>query len=736
MKVTEARTAATVGPQKDEIMMTIMNNEPRLPVKPDLAPSTEDAISFLRRFTPAGPWVLSAISEGRRDVPTVTFKPGDEAAITRWIEGRQAELANIYFLVGEPFEPLSKKPKKAQMARSRWLWADLDARAGLDWLDAEAVSAEMSGLRARLDACTLPPTVIVNSGGGLQAFWHLAEPFELDGDAKRIAELEALNKALAAVLNADHCHNADRIMRLPGTVNFPNAKKRTSGRKPALATLVLSTEGLAYPAEAFRTLAPITAAPTINLPKRLRRMINSAPAEGKRSNSFYAACCALFEHGLSEDETQAAFETASSGVGAKFIERGDLGEEIARIRQKWQEKRHERQENHKTAGFQWPELTPKGEPLGRSQPNIHAFLESAGVALSYDQMAYRSIITRDGKARTLEDDVARDLWLEADMLGLKSGEAYFTAVLESFARRNGFHPLKDYLDCLQWDGVKRLDKWLHTYLGVENTELNAAFGRKHLIAAVRRIRQPGAKYDTILVLQGRQGRGKSSAVRALCPSEDYFTDNLGVGVDQKEIIEVTTGKWLVELAELDGMSKKEASTIKAMISRQADGARLAYGRSTTERRRQFVLFGTVNDAHYLRDTTGNRRFWPVSIGSEYDPDEAVERIARDRDQLWAEAAHFEAEGESLVLPKHLWEVAAEGQHSRLIVDPWHERLSELFEQRQGFIPSNEIYEALGVATERRNTGVSQRIAGILTNMGFERVRRQTGTRREWGYEAK
>ncbi|MEJ2117256.1 MAG: virulence-associated E family protein, partial [Alphaproteobacteria bacterium] len=392
-------------------------------------------------------------------------------------------------------------------------------------------------------------------------------------------------------------------------------------------------------------------------------------------------------------------------------------------------------EKHEAAAFQWPELTPKGEPLGRSQPNIRAFLDYAGVALSYDQMAHRKIITRNGHSRTLDDEVARDLWLEADMLGLKSGEAYFTAVLESLSRCSGFHPLKDYLDSLQWDGVKRLDKWLHTYLGVEDTELNTIYGRKHLIAAVRRIRQPGAKYDTMLVLQGRQGRGKSSAVRALCPSEDYFTDNLGVGADQKAIIEVTTGKWLVELAELDGMGKRDASTVKAMISRQVDGARLAYGRSSTERPRQFVLIGTCNDSQYLRDTTGNRRFWPVTIGDAYDPDEAVTRLIQDRDQLWAEAAHFEAQGENLVLPKHLWEVAAEGQAERLIIDPWQERLTEVLHDRTGFISSDEIYEALGVVTERRNTGVSQRIAGILTAMGFCRVqRRGNGGKRQWGYE--
>lgn len=703
-----------------------------------LTPSPRDAEAFLRRFAPAGPWVLSAIQEGRRDVPTVTFKPGDEPAMVQWIEKHQATQANIYFLVGEPLTPLARKAKKLDMARSHWLWADLDASRGLDWSDPEAVTAEMTALRARLDGCGLPPTVIVSSGGGLQAFWHLAEPFELAGDAQRIAAFEELNKSLTAALGADHCHNADRIMRLPGTVNFPNAVKRAAGRQPALASLVLNSAGLDYPAEAFSDLAqassecaalsPAKKPAKVKLPLRLKRRLRTVPADGDRSRAFFGACCALFEHGLSEAEAVAAFEAEPGGAAAKFIERGDLAEEVARIRTKWTPEPSSGDE------IEWADLTPKGGVRGRSQRNIRQFLDHVGVSLSYDEMAHRLIITRNDQSGTLTDEVARDLWLEADALGLWSTEAYFTAVIESFARRASFHPMRHYIDRLVWDGKPRLEKWLSHYLGAEDSELNAAYGRKHLIAAVRRLRQPGAKYDTMLILQGPQGKGKSSAIRALCPSEDYFTDNLSAGADQKEIIEVTTGKWLIELAELDGMGKRDASTVKAMLSRQIDGARLAYGRNGTERPRQFVLFGTCNDNQYLRDQTGNRRFWPVTISGQFDADEIVENIARDRDQLWAESAHYEAMGESIALPKPLWAVAAEAQAERLIVDPWQERLGEVLSGRQGdFLRSDEIYDALGVVTERRNPSVSHRIASILQSLGYVRIQRRSGERRVWGY---
>ena len=276
-------------------------------------------------------------------------------------------------------------------------------------------------------------------------------------------------------------------------------------------------------------------------------------------------------------------------------------------------------------------------------------------------------------------------------------------------------------------------QWLSAFLDAEDTELNRAYGRKTLIGAVRRIRQPGSKHDTCLVLQGPQGKGKSSAIAALCPSPDWFTDSLGIGDEQKQVIEVTTGKWLVELAELAGMGKRDANSVKSMLSRTVDTARLSYGRLSTARPRQFILFGTVNEAQFLRDATGNRRYWPVSMSGRADPDDMREHIARNRDLLWAEASYFEAMGESPVLPKHLWLSAADGQRERLIDDPWQEKLESHLGERD-FIASEEVYETLGVLTAQRNPSVSQRIAGILTGMGFERTRRRTDTGRIWGYQ--
>jgi predicted P-loop ATPase len=694
------------------------------------APSAQASITFLHGFAPAGPWVLTAISEGKH-APTATFNPGQEEALARWVTAQQADRRNIYFLVGEPKKAISKKASKRDMARSNWLWCDVDARKDLDWRSDVAVQDEMDAIKARLDACPVPPTVIIASGGGYQAFWRLVEPFELGGAVEQLGKLEALNQALSNCLGGDHCHNADRIMRLPGTINYPNAVKRERGREPALAHLVSVLDGAAYALDAFDVLPRMETPALAALPKKLQRAVQAAPAAGDRSTAFFAACCALFEHGLSDVEAVAAFEGAPAGVASKFIERGDLAREVATIRGKW--KPRSKPSARAPGDLDWPDVTKAGDVQGRSQPNITAFLDHVGVTLSYDEMAQRLIVTRGGKSVTMTDDVQNSLWLEADLLGLPAAELYFGAVLENAARKNGFHPVREYLDSLSWDGTARLDSWLSVYLGAENTALNAAYGRKHLIAAVRRVRRPGVKYDTILVLQGRQGAGKSSALRALCPADEYFSDSLSVGADRQEVMELTGGKWIVEMAELDGLTKRDAGTIKAMLSRQTDEARMAYGRHKTEAPRQFVLFGTVNDAHFLRDATGNRRFWPVMIGGTIDPDAIVSAITQDRDQLWAEAATYESRSETITLPKTLWQAAAEVQSTCMVIDPWSERLSEYLYDKSGFVPSMDIYDALGVCTEKRNGVVAQRVAGVLSQLGYRHTQRRVSGKPTHGY---
>lgn len=188
---------------------------------------------------------------------------------------------------------------------------------------------------------------------------------------------------------------------------------------------------------------------------------------------------------------------------------------------------------------------------------------------------------------------------------------------------------------LQSDSVERLDRWLSTYLGCEDTEYSGAVGSRWLISAVTRIFHPGAKADCCLILEGPQSIRKSTALRTL--AGEYFTDELA-DLGSKDAAMQTRCGWIIELSELDSLSNSDVARIKAFMSRTTVRFRPPYGMRLVEWPRQCVFAGTVNQTTYLRDETGGRRFWPVAAG-RID----IDALARDRDPLWAEAkARFDA----------------------------------------------------------------------------------------------
>ena len=191
-----------------------------------------------------------------------------------------------------------------------------------------------------------------------------------------------------------------------------------------------------------------------------------------------------------------------------------------------------------------------------------------------------------------------------------------------------------------------------------------------LIAAVRRVQQPGCKFDYIVVMdRSQQGVGKSTVIQILA-GEGNFSDQAILLAGSREHQEYLEGVWLFELGELSGFHRTDANKLKSFASRQVDRARPAYGRSRVDRPRRCIFIGTTNDPEYLQDPTGNRRFWPFTPG-KID----LEAVRRDRDQLWAEAAAAEAKGEVLTIPEALWPDVEARQQSRLLSDPWEEALA-------------------------------------------------------------
>ena len=233
----------------------------------------------------------------------------------------------------------------------------------------------------------------------------------------------------------------------------------------------------------------------------------------------------------------------------------------------------------------------------------------------------------------------------------------------------------------KWDGVPRIDRWLVTYGGAKDSDYVRAVGALVLVAAVRRVRSPGCKFDEMLVLENpEQGTDKSSALQALAVNPEWFSDNLPLGLPPKETIEALSGHWIMEVSELQGMRKSDIEKVKAFLSRQTDRARMAYDRTTTEARRQCVIIGTTNSDKYLRDLTGNRRIWPVRV-DRFD----LEALKRDRDQLWAEAAAREASGASIRLPEELWAAAAAEQAERVVDNPFLSVLDSVLREKDDMV---------------------------------------------------
>jgi hypothetical protein len=352
--------------------------------------------------------------------------------------------------------------------------------------------------------------------------------------------------------------------------------------------------------------------------------------------------------------------------------------------------------------------------------NIRWAIQRLGVRLSYNDFAKQPMIEGlAGFEGELTDPGATRLrFLIHEMFELFLPPIdLFREVVSNMAWQHRFHPVQDYLNGVEprWDGVARIGSWVIDYGGAEDNELNRAFGRLWMIAAVRRIRHPGCKFDTMIILESPQGKDKSKALRALAVHDEWFTDNLDLGADAKVVMEIMAGKWIVEFSELDGMGRREISRIKNFLSKQDDRARMAYGHFPQTHQRQFVCAGTTNEHQYLLDEE-NRRFLPIKIVCFN-----TEALVRDRDQLWAEAAHYETLGEPITLDKSLWAAAAAIQAEREIENPFLDALRLALGEADGWITILKLWEIIGIELDQRQK--NQRMLGkAMRKLGFERCR--------------
>lgn len=345
-----------------------------------------------------------------------------------------------------------------------------------------------------------------------------------------------------------------------------------------------------------------------------------------------------------------------------------------------------------------------------------------------------------------EHDVYVQHWWHAKRELLVAG---VTPAVMAAARANTFHPVRTYLEGLSWDKKPRLDDWLSVYFGVEKSPYSKAVGVMWLISAVARIMRPGEKVDTMLILEGEQGIGKSSGLAALVAQPDWYSDTPIDIRHKQDAFQVLQGKWLYEIGELHSFRGQDATRIKNFLSASSDNYRASYGKRNRTYPRHCVFAGTTNERQYLTDKSGNRRFWPVTC-SRVD----VGSIKLDRDQLWAEALHRFNLGEAWhTTDAAMSALIQEQQESRLIPDdPWGELIEawlmhptvpvdgrsderSVVDLKEGFTTTDVLLGALGVRREALTQGAATRVGILLSGMDLDhrQVRIPGTTKKPWRY---
>ena len=327
-----------------------------------------------------------------------------------------------------------------------------------------------------------------------------------------------------------------------------------------------------------------------------------------------------------------------------------------------------------------------------------------------------------------EDRLATD-WLQHQ--GIFVGVEVGGQAVQTVARDDCFHPVRDYLSGLKWDGVKRIDGWLNLYLGVEPTDYSTAVGQRWLRSAVARIVEPGCKADCCLILEGEQGTKKSTALRVL--GRPWFSDDMAE-LGSKDATLQTRGVWIIEVAELEAMTRAEVGKVKSFMSRAIDRFRPPYGRNLLELPRQCVFAGSVNHSAYLRDDTGGRRFWPVAC-----TDVRISELERDRDQLWAEAVVSYRGGAPWWLDTfELNRQAEDEQSGRYEASAWEDLISTWCAERLTMGEASvSVAEILDLCIQKRmgdwTRSDEMRVAACLTRAKWRRYRdRQRGNK--WRYK--
>lgn len=259
-----------------------------------------------------------------------------------------------------------------------------------------------------------------------------------------------------------------------------------------------------------------------------------------------------------------------------------------------------------------------------------------------------------------------------------TARAIISDAIDSQLNKNAFHPVRDYLDSLIWDGEHRVEKLFIESLGATDEEFTKVCTRKMLIGSVNRIYVPGCKMDNAMVLIGEEGVGKSSMLLKLAKKQEWFVDSFSV--DGKVAYENIQGKWIVEMAEMSALKKSEGSAIKAFLTKQSDYFRAAYATCAKDIPRQCAFFGSGNEINFLKGEGGDRRFWPVEISKERKVRNWDTYTDDEIDQIWAEAKYYFEQGEKPYLNEEMTIIAKQKQIEHVETDSWEDDINSFLEE--------------------------------------------------------
>jgi len=355
---------------------------------------------------------------------------------------------------------------------------------------------------------------------------------------------------------------------------------------------------------------------------------------------------------------------------------------------------------------------------GKSGPkktitNLMLFLKNLpefGKTIRWNELAQRA----EWNGRPVEDSDLVDVRLILEGHDFEPTVNDVLPAVMRHAKENSFHPIRDYLTGLEWDGLKRLDRWLTLCLGAPDTAFVRMAARKTLIAAVARAFKPGCKVDTVLVLEGPQGIKKSSAIERLF-GEAYTAESVNIFDQHNKMVMAMMGAWCVELAEFVAILNRDRNVVKGLLSMRSDRVVLPYAKIASDHPRQCIFFGTINpgDSGYLTDGTGNRRYWPVEV-TKAD----LELIEDRRDQIWAEAYRaFQASEPWWIEDEEQADLAKNEAAAREEYDVWVELLLDKLGGRNS-VTTAEALQAINVPMERMDRRAELRAGRCLKDLGF------------------